>query len=142
MTQLAVVNVVVQSLNGLPVVQVAVPEQSVCFVTASYFDAILAPLVPSAVQYRVDDYCSGVNIIPWTAIATPAVSNQITIPSASNVFISFSRFSETHQILVQATDSEGNNLMGFAQFLLVRSLPTGYAAGDFNPVDSGVTVDL
>jgi hypothetical protein len=94
-------------------------EQSACFVTATYFDIDGNPFTPAAVRYRLDDVCSGVNIVAWTAL-TPAESNQVTVQALQNSLISFTAASEDHQVLFQITDGAGNVVNARCVFSLLR----------------------
>lgn len=80
---------------------------SACLVTASFFDTTNAPLVPTALSYRIDDIASGAQILGWTTV-TPGSSVQALVTSAQNALISLSRNHETHQVLFSVTDPSGN----------------------------------
>ena len=95
-------------------------ENSACFVTARYFSSSGVGFVPKAVQYRVDDVESQINIVPWTAIA-PQATNAVTITSAQNGMISLSRRRESHQVLFQITDGFGDVNFGRVTFDLIRA---------------------
>lgn len=100
-------------------------EYSACLVEASYFAqgstlAVPVPLTPSALSYRVDDICSGANIVPWTAINAPAPTSQITVSSTQNAMISLTACSETHQVLLKITDGGPNVSYARCLFDLLR----------------------
>jgi hypothetical protein len=103
---------------------------SACYVNASFFDTTGNPLIPSALQYRIDDLIevnginTGVQILDWTSI-TPAATVQILVTSAQNELISNSRNSETHQVLFEITDPAGNGpFYARCTFSLLR-IPVG-----------------
>lgn len=108
------------SQTGLQGAQSAYLENSMCIITASYLDTTGAPFLPSAVRYRVTDLVSGSILIPWTPV-TPALTNQITITSAQNALVSWSRPSETHEVLVEITDANGNRFDASVRFDLLRT---------------------
>jgi hypothetical protein len=99
--------VISESQTGIQAARQVYLEYSACFITASYFDANRNPFAPNAVSYGVWDVTSGFNIVPWTAL-TPAASNQVTVTSAQNVLISFSRPFEAHQVVFRIVDGFGD----------------------------------
>lgn len=79
-----------------------VEELSTCFVTAKYFDQNGNPYTPINVNYKVDDLTNEINIIPWTPVVTPGLSNVITIPAANNAMTNSVNKIEKRQVTVQA----------------------------------------
>jgi hypothetical protein len=80
-----------------------VNELSDCFVTATYLDQNGNPYTPAAVQWRLDDLTNKVQVIAWTSIASPGISNVIDIPGASNALTVQSDSVERRQVTVKAT---------------------------------------
>lgn len=99
--------VIAESQTGIQAARQVYLEYSACFVTASYFDQHRQPFAPNAVSYGVWDLVSGFNIVPWTAI-TPDLVNEVTITSAQNYMVSFSRHHEAHQVMFRITDDFGD----------------------------------
>ena len=60
-----------------------VNEQSACYVNASHYNDLGEPLVPSAVDYRIDDVTNGRAILPWTSLS-PSTLQRVLITSAQN----------------------------------------------------------
>lgn len=94
-------------VSGANPAQPAFLESSACLVSANFFDTTGAPLVPNALQYRIDDVATGDQILGWTTItAGSAVS--VLVTSAQNALVSNSRTHETHQVLLSITDPSNN----------------------------------
>jgi hypothetical protein len=62
-----------------------VNEKSPIFVTFNFFDKDGAPLAPTTAHWRLDNVADGVEIVPWTSIGSPGVSETIIIPGTDNV---------------------------------------------------------
>lgn len=95
--------------------QPAFNEGSACLVNAEFFDTTGAALVPTVLQYRIDDVCSGAVILSWTTV-TPAPSLQVIVTAAQNALITNSRGWETHQVTFQVTDGLGDIAEPFTLF--------------------------
>jgi hypothetical protein len=129
--------VIAESQTGIQAARSAYLEFSACFITASYFDQSRAPFVPTAVSYGVWDKTSGFNILPWSSI-TPAEVNEVTITSAQNYMVSFSRHHEAHEVLFKITDNYGDINYARVIYDLIRApgfapplTPTGFQVGVF-----------
>ena len=66
-----------------------------------------ARVKPFHAQYRIDDVCTGVNIVPWTNLAGNE-TDFVYITPEQNAFVSDSKWCEDHQLLVEAKDLYGN----------------------------------
>lgn len=117
-------DIVVLSTTGLPVALATFIQGSQCIVSVSYFNAEGLPFVPSAVNYRVDDVASGVNLVPFTPIPLPSMANAITITGTQNSMVNLTRASEEHEILFQITDGVGNVSYQSAVYDLIRTTGT------------------
>lgn len=94
-------------VSGANPAQPAFLEGSACLVNANFFDTTGAPLVPNALQYRIDDIATGDQILGWTTVMSGS-SVSVLVTSAQNALISTSRNHETHQVLFAITDPSGN----------------------------------
>ncbi len=47
-------------------------------------DEFKLPLIPTTVDYRIDDRTNGVLIVDWTALPSPAATMNFTIPGDKN----------------------------------------------------------
>lgn len=94
-------------VSGANPAQPAFLEGSACLVNANFFDTTGAPLVPNALQYRIDDVATGDQILGWTTI-TAGSSVSVLVTSAQNALVSTSRNHETHQVLFSITDPSNN----------------------------------
>jgi hypothetical protein len=95
------------TVSGANPAQPAFLAGSACLVNASFVDTTDAPLIPSALQYRIDDVVSGAEILGWTTV-TPAAAVQVTVSATQNAMVSNSACSETHQVAFAITDPSGN----------------------------------
>lgn len=84
---------------GLKIVE----EGKTTYVQVSYKDLNKAPIIPTALRYRVDDLDTNAALVAWTAIAVPASSNIITIASTVNHFQVSTKSLETRVVTVEAT---------------------------------------
>lgn len=91
---------------------------SACLVNAAFFDTTGAPLIPAALAYRIDDVCSGEQILGWTTLA-PAPSLQVIVTAAQNAMVSNSQSHEDHQVTFKVTDGLGNIAEPYTKFSLV-----------------------
>lgn len=94
-------------VSGANPAQPAFLEGSACFVIASFFDTTGAPLVPSALSYRIDDEASGTQILGWTTVTVGSTVSILVTP-LQNALVVTGRSHETHQVLFSITDSSGN----------------------------------
>lgn len=92
---------------------------SVCLVIAEFYDTTGAALIPSALQYRIDDVVSGAEILGWTTLES-AATVQVIVTSAQNALITNSREWETHQVTFQVTDGLGDIAEPFTLFDILR----------------------
>lgn len=113
----AIVTAVTQT--PYPVARSVYVEGSASAVTAQYYDTNGVLFVPAAVSYRVDDTISGTNVVPWTALV-PAAENEVLITAAQNAMISFSRESETRQVLFEISDGFSGTYYADVFYDLVR----------------------
>jgi hypothetical protein len=134
-TQYAYADIVALSQTGIQGVRSAYLENSACFIMAAYFNAARLPMVPTAVSYRVDDLVSGANLVPWTSIV-PQTVNEVTITSLQNGIVSYTRWSETHQVLFQITDSFGD--VNYARCLFDVVRVEGFSVPDIISVSANI----
>ncbi len=62
----------------------AVNEKSPLFMTMVFKDELDAPLVPTTVDWRLDDKTNGTEVVPWTSLPSPASTMTFTIPGDNN----------------------------------------------------------
>lgn len=93
--------------NGIQSAEPAFFAGSACVIQGSFYDNTGAVMVPATLQYRIDDECSGAQILSWTSV-TPQSPWQVEVTAIQNAMISLSRRWEKHQVLVQFTDPSGN----------------------------------
>jgi hypothetical protein len=121
LSQFGHANVLALSQSGYQAARSVYLELSACQVSIAYFDLNGNAFTPNAVSYRVDDVVSNFNIVPWTALATPGDTNQVTVTSAQNALISYTRWHEAHQVLFQITDGVGDTNYARVLFDLLRA---------------------
>ena len=77
----------------------------------AFTDADGVPVVPTTVDYRLDDLTNDAEVVAWTPLAAPASSMNFTIPADDNVIGDDSHLSEVRQVVVRVDDglaSEGH----------------------------------
>lgn len=105
------------TVNLLPPVN----EGTTSYVTAVFKDKAGLPVAPTSAQYRVDCETTGNQIVDWTAIASPASSQEIEIDSTLNVIQDEDNSLETHAVTVEGTYGVGDDkVTGKFQFYLVN----------------------
>lgn len=62
----------------------AVNEKSPVFMQMVFTDELEAPLVPTTVEWRLDDKEDGTEIVPWTNLSSPASTMNLTVPGSNN----------------------------------------------------------
>jgi hypothetical protein len=112
----------VASQVGVPVAETGLIAGSACYINAAFFDQTGAPMVPTALRYRLDDVTSTAVILNWTGIV-PSATPQVIVKAAQNAIISSSSEFEAHQVTFQFQDAAGNVFVSSAQFLVIQNLP-------------------
>ncbi len=62
----------------------SVNEKSPLFMTVVFTDQNGDPLVPTTVEWRLDDKTKGVEVRDWTNMPSPASTMTVTIPGSDN----------------------------------------------------------
>lgn len=83
-----------------------VVEDESSWVIATYLDSTGQPFTPTTVQYRIDQVESGTQILDWTSVTPTAGTQTFTVTPDQNSMISATARQETHQMIVQITDSQ------------------------------------
>jgi len=65
----------------------AVNEKSPLYLTFTFKDEVGAPLVPTTVEWRLDNVETGTQVVDWTNIGSPASSMAHTIPGTNNTIV-------------------------------------------------------
>lgn len=76
-------------------------EGSAITVNAAPRDEDNLPVTPSSAQYRIDCLTTGVEVLGWTAIASPTDSNDIDVPGTLNAIVSTNNPRERKQLVFQ-----------------------------------------
>lgn len=83
-----------------------VNERSVSEISATFLNTSKVEAAPTSARYRIDDITRGKRqILDWTAIASPGVTETITITAAQNRILSTGVDRERRQVTVEATVS-------------------------------------
>ncbi len=61
-----------------------VNEKSPLYMTMVFTDELDAPLIPTTVDYRLDDRTNGNEVVPWTSLPSPAATMNFTVPGDKN----------------------------------------------------------
>ncbi len=81
-----------------------VKERSPLFMTLVFKDENGAPLVPTTVEWRLDDRESDTEIIPWTILASPAATMAVTIPGINNTIVTETNIRERRTFGIRLND--------------------------------------
>lgn len=98
------------SLGGqpnLPYTNYLVYAGTDAFFELTFLDRNQALVMPSALQYRVDDLTNALPMIPWTAVTPTGSTQELQIPAAKLVMSKQTQGSQICQIALQATLSDG-----------------------------------
>ncbi len=83
-----------------------VNERSVSTISVTFLNNSKVETIPTSARYRIDDITRGKRqILDWTAIATPAVTETITITAEQNRILSTGTDKERRQVTVEATSN-------------------------------------
>lgn len=62
----------------------AVNEKSPVFMTMKFTDEVGDDLIPTTVEWRLDDHTNDTEVVPWTNLPAPAAIMTVTIPGNDN----------------------------------------------------------
>ena len=111
--------IIALSQTGIQAAQSAYLADSSCQLLASWFDVDGNAYQPLAINYRLDELESMVQILGWTSIAAATV-NMIAVTSAQNAMVNLTRESEAHQALFQVTGQDHNVSFARTTFKIMR----------------------
>ena len=83
---------------------ISVNEKSPLFMTMVFKDELGAALVPTTVEWRLDDKTNGTEVVAWTSIASPASTMTFTIPPDNNAIEDETNVSETQIFGIRVDD--------------------------------------
>ncbi len=94
----------------------SVNEKSPVFMTLVFTDENKAPLVPTSVDWRLDDVVGDVatEIVPWTGLAGMASTMSVTIAGANNDITDETRNTERKAFGVRVDDGLAGE--GYSEF--------------------------
>ncbi len=72
--------------------------------TMVFTDEDNLPLVPSTVDWRLDDKTNDVEVVAWTSLAGPASTMVITVPGSNNLIDDEEHVVEKHTFGVRVDD--------------------------------------
>jgi len=103
-----------------PYKNIDINEGSTSILEVTYLDKDRANITPSTASYRIDDQTNVREVLDWTSIATPGLSDTITITPAQNQVKTRSQDRELRQVTVNATDSSGIVAQQIFFYTLIR----------------------
>lgn len=86
-------------------------EQSALFLTFTFTDENGDPIVPSTIEWRLDDITNDTEVVGWTNIGSPATSVNVTISAQNNLISNQDNVYETRRVTVRIDEgqsTEGN----------------------------------
>lgn len=105
---------------------ITVNEKSPLFMTMKFEDENKLPLVPTTVEWRLDDKTNDVEVVPWTALPSPASTMNITIPGSDNLIANEKSVQELQVFGIRVDDGlPGEGHAEHAYNVLNLSGPTG-----------------
>lgn len=94
--------------------------------TIAFTDENGDPLVPTKVEWRLDDKTQGVEVRTWTVIPSPASSMNVTIPGSDNTIEDEINVSEVMAFGIRVDDGlAGEGHAEFQYNLINLTGPTG-----------------
>ncbi len=84
----------------------SVNEKSPVFMTLTFKDENGADLVPTTVDWRLDDIVDGIKteIVAWTSLSSPASTMNVTVPGSDNDITDETHVSERKAFGVRVDD--------------------------------------
>ena len=96
------------SRTNFPSIRRVIDEGGTLLLDLTHKDAGGALAAPTSLSYRIDDLTNDREILDWTAVATPASKNTITITATQNTLQDRNEPYEVRQITTRVVDSLGN----------------------------------
>ena len=81
-----------------------VNEKSPLYMTMAFTDENGDPLVPSTVEWKLDDIEQQSEIVPWTSLGGLAAIMNVVIPSANNAIVTETSVREERMFSVRVND--------------------------------------
>lgn len=104
----------------------SVNEKSPLFMTIVFTDEVGDPLIPTTVEWRLDDKTKGVEVVPWTTLTSPASTMTMTIPASDNTIEDEANVTEKMAFGIRADDGlPGESHTEFQYNLINLTGPTG-----------------
>ena len=88
-----------------------VNERSPLYMTVVFKDENDTPLIPTTVEWRLDDLELDQEIVGWTALGSPAASMSVIIPAGNNIIVNETKVREARMFGIrinQGLSSEAN----------------------------------
>ncbi len=103
-----------------------VNEKSPLRMTMVFTDFDGDPLVPTTVEWRLDDKTNDAQVVPWTVLASPADTMTVVIPADNNIIADEVNVKELQIFGVRVDDGlAGEAHTEYAYNVLNLSGPTG-----------------
>lgn len=84
-------------------------EGSACFLETTHLNKSKVATAPTTMKYRIDDRTNNREVLDWTTVSTPGITNTITITDTQNALFSRHNKKELRQVTVKTTDASGND---------------------------------
>jgi hypothetical protein len=76
-------------------------EGSALYFTFTFKDENGAPVIPTSIDWRLDDVTNNVQVLDWAAIGVPAASVNITVEGANNAISAQTNAIEERKVTVR-----------------------------------------
>jgi len=105
-----------------------VNEKSPLFMTVEFKDETGSPLIPTTVEWRLDDKETNTEIVDWTNLPSPAATMTVIIPATNNEIVNEAKVREERMFGVRANVGMGAEAHAEFQYhVLNLTGPSGVA---------------
>ena len=102
-----------------------VNEKSPLYMTMVFKDEIGDPLIPTTVEWRLDDH-KGTEIVAWTIMPGPAASMSVIIPGSNNLIQDEASVKESRTFGIRVNDSLASEAHGELKYDVLNLIgPSG-----------------
>jgi len=105
-----------------------VNEKSPLYLTVKFKDEFDAPLIPTTIEWRLDDKEIDAEIVGWTILGSPAATMNVTVPATNNEIVNEDKVREERMFGIRVNVGLGAEAHAEFQYhVLNLTGPTGVA---------------
>lgn len=105
-----------------------VNEKSPIYITINFKDEVGDPLIPTTVDWRLDDvtHDTETEIVAWTALTSPAATMTLVVPGSNNAIVDEDHIVENRVLGVRADSGLGSEAHAEIAYDVINLVgPTG-----------------